>query len=287
MKLNELKRHFAGELDSLYPSEEIQSFFSLLSEEYLNMSRYEVAINSEISLSEENMAKFKSAIHRLQQQEPIQYIMGKTEFYGLPFIVNEHTLIPRPETEELVSWILEEVSQIKTPLKILDMGTGTGCIAISLAKNLANAMVTALDISEEAIKTSHENAKINVVKVEFMHRDVLNIKVLDRKYDIIVSNPPYVRQLEKREMNSNVLDYEPSSALYVSDDDPLLFYQKISKLAFTHLTENGRLFFEINEYLGKEMESLLLDEGFTNVEIRKDIFEKDRMIKCSRHESTS
>ena len=223
---------------------------------------------------------------RLKTHEPIQYILGETQFYGLPFIVTPATLIPRPETEELVDWVVSEFLHHNSELKLLDVGTGTGCIAISLAKNIPNATVSALDISKEALQVASQNAKINKVKVNFMESDIVKVKTLPQKYDVIVSNPPYVRNSEKKKMQKNVLDFEPSSALFVGDDNPLVFYSKITELASKYLNPNGLLFFEINEYLSKELIQLLEKEFFINIELKKDVFGKDRMIKAKRGEST-
>ena len=279
MKISDLKSIFKKTLSELYPSEEIQSFFNILSEKYLNLSRIEIALNRDRRLTETEAEKFQKAILRLQNHEPIQYIIGETEFYGLPFKVNTHTLIPRPETEELVEWILSEFPP-SGARGILDIGTGSGCIAISLAKNLPNAKISALDISEEALKIAEANAKLNKVEVNFFQTDILAAETLPKQYDVIVSNPPYVRELEKKQMQQNVLKYEPHSALYVKDEDPLLFYRAISRLAKNHLNPGGKLFFEINEYLAYEMTELLKAEGFKNIEIKKDIYGKDRMLKC-------
>ncbi len=279
MKISDLKSNFKKSLSELYPSEEVQSFFNILSEKYLNLSRIEIALNPERTISATEAEKFQKAILRLQNHEPIQYIIGETEFYGLPFKVNKHTLIPRPETEELVEWILSGFPP-SGARGILDIGTGTGCIAISLAKNLPNAKISALDISEEALKIAEANAKLNKVEVNFFQTDILAAETLPKKYDVIVSNPPYVRELEKKQMQQNVLKYEPHSALYVKDEDPLLFYRAISRLAKNHLNPGGKLFFEINEYLAYEMTELLKAEGFKNIEIKKDIYGKDRMLKC-------
>ncbi len=284
LNLLELKSNFKTALSELYPTEEIQSFFNILLEEYLKLSRVEIALNPEREISKEAIQDFKNAILRLKNHEPIQYIIGETEFYGLPFKVNKHTLIPRPETEELVDCIISAqklITHNSEPITILDIGTGSGCIAISLAKNLPHSKVFALDISEEALKVAKENADINKVEIDFFQTDILNTKALPKQFNIIVSNPPYVRELEKKMMQQNVLKYEPESALYVADEDPLLFYRAISNLAKTHLNPNGKLFFEINEYLSEEMKSLVRSEGFKNIEVKKDIFGKDRMLKCN------
>lgn len=255
----------------------------------MKISRIQIALNSEKEISKETVQNFQSALVRLKNHEPIQYIIGETEFYGLPFKVNKHTLIPRPETEELVEWILCEFSNQQSTIKnqqFLDIGTGSGCIAISLAKNLPNSKICALDISEEALKIARENAEMNKVEVNFFQTDILKTKTLPKKFNIIVSNPPYVRELEKKWMQQNVLNYEPDSALFVTDNDPLLFYRAISKLAKQHLQPNGNLFFEINEYLANELTELLKSENFKNIEVKKDIFGKDRMLKCSLNEQS-
>ena len=199
------------------------------------------------------------------------------------FKVNESTLIPRPETEELVEWILKE--NRNRIINILDIGTGSGCIAISLAKNLPNANVYALDISKEALKTAKFNADLNDVEIEFIEADILSIydsklDVLSHKFDIIVSNPPYVREKEKPLMKPNVINNEPHLALFVKDEKPLQFYEAITEFAINNSTKNGELFFEINEFLGRKMIQLLIDNNFKNVELKQDIFRKDRMIKA-------
>lgn len=273
------------QLSGLYPSEETQSFFNILSKKYINLSRIEIALNPEKTISEEDFEKFQQALFRLKNHEPIQYIIGETEFFGLLFKVNKSTLIPRPETEELIEWIISSqklITHNPQHITILDIGTGSGCMAISLAKNLSNAEVSALDISKGALKIAQQNAELNRVEVEFLQADILKTETLLKQYDLIVSNPPYVRELEKKQMQRNVLKYEPDSALYVKDKDPLLFYRVISQLAKKHLKPNGKLFFEINEYLADELTLLLKNEGFQNIEVKKDIFGKDRMIKCNK-----
>lgn len=291
MKISELKSSFKSSLEGLYPSEEVQSFFDILADKYLSLSRIQIALKPDAKVSEDNSERFEKAILRLKKQEPIQYIIGETEFYGLLFKVNQHTLIPRPETEELVEWIVSEqasATQKDNSITVLDIGTGSGCIAISLAKNLLNSEVHAVDISSEAIKMARQNAVENGVAVEFFQTDVLKAKSLpsgavqsEKRYDIIVSNPPYVRELEKEQMQPNVLEYEPETALFVHDNDSLLFYRVISRLAKTSLKPGGTLFFEINEHFGNEVMVLLKDEGFNKIEVKQDIYGKDRMVKGS------
>ena len=249
------------------------------------MTRLDISLNLETKVSEENKAKFLEALHRLTQFEPIQYIIGSTEFYGLSLKVNNHTLIPRPETEALVHWILEDLKEmnLSSSYKILDIGTGSGCIAIALATKLQKVKVSAIDISERALKVAKLNAINNNVAIEFEQKNILNTESLSEEYDVIVSNPPYVRESEKRNMNANVLNHEPATALYVSDENPLVFYTKIAQIASTHLKNNGSLYFEINEYLSKDVVNMLKSEGFSEVEIRKDLFGKERMIKAKLH----
>lgn len=253
----------------------------------MDRTRIEIALNPKVEVLEEDLERFKDAILRLKKHEPVQYIIGETEFYGLDFKVNKYTLIPRPETEELVEWIISEFRFSTEVINILDIGTGSGCIAISLAKNLPNAEVNALDVSSEALKIALQNAEFNEVRVDFYETDILKAKTLptgvgqtSRKYDVIVSNPPYVRELEKNQMQPNVLEYEPETALFVKDEDPLLFYKAISHLAKVSLKPNGQLFFEINEQFGEELKAFLKEEGFQQIEVKQDIYGKDRMLKC-------
>lgn len=283
MKLKEIKSKFNDDLHGIYPGLEIDSFFKLLSEAYLNLSPVEIVLQSDMEIEPAIQEKFSAALKRLKAYEPIQYIIGRTEFFGLPLNVNPDTLIPRPETEELVKLTLQEVAEANTAekLRILDIGTGAGCIAVALAKNLPDAEISAMDVSEEALKVAEENAKINKVDVHYFQGDILTMESLPEKYHFIVSNPPYVRLSEKRMMDSNVVDFEPELAIFVTDEDPLLFYRKIAQLAKRQLTENGKLFFEINEYLGEDLLALIIDEGLENIHLIKDIYGKNRMLKCS------
>jgi release factor glutamine methyltransferase len=290
MTLTAFKVFFKEALSGIYPRTEIDSFFFILMEEKLNLQRIDTVLKPNFLISDTNLTDLKNILKRLQKEEPIQYILGNTEFYGLPFFVNENTLIPRSETEELVTWVLEEAAMwqsntdaIKkeiTPISILDIGTGTGCIPISIAKNLPRAKISAIDISSEALKIAKKNRLLNKVDVDFIELDILKAKELPQKFDIIVSNPPYVRELEKIEIKNNVLENEPHLALFVADENPLIFYNKIADLAKQQLSKNGLLFFEINQYLGKETIALLKEKGFKNITLRKDLFGNNRMIKC-------
>jgi release factor glutamine methyltransferase len=279
MIIKSLKSHFNKTLSELYPDTEIQSFFNLLSEQILNMKRIDVSQNLYSVVSGKKYDKFLKAIVGLKKHQPIQYILGDTEFYGLVFKVSPSVLIPRPETEELVDWIIKD-SKEKQNISILDIGTGSGCIAVTLAKKLPNAKLFALDVSAEALKLAIINAETNEVEVEFIEADILDWDFGDLEFDIIVSNPPYVRELEKEAMSANVLNHEPHLALFVKDDDALLFYRTITAVANKILKPKGQLFFEINENLGEDTKQLLVDAGYENIELKQDVFDKNRMLKA-------
>lgn len=281
-KIKDLRTDFCNSLNEQYTTEETHSFFYILSEKFLGLKRVDIAISLDMIVPDRAIHYFMEAQNRLKLYHPIQYIIGDTEFYGLPFIVNSHVLIPRPETEELVDWIVKDltVSVKKEQIKILDIGTGSGCIAISLAKNLPEAKVSAIDISENAIEVANANAKLNDVDVHFTVSDALRMEHLLEKFDVIVSNPPYVRELEKKEIQPNVLENEPHLALFVPDHDPLVFYKKITELANHNLNADGVLYFEINQYLGNETMQMIEGKGFESVKLRKDIYANDRMIRA-------
>ena len=280
MTFAELKAHIHNCLQPLYPKSEINSFYFILLQHYGNYTTADVLANADTLLTDNIKQSIQQAITELQTAKPIQYILGETEFFSNRFFVNENVLIPRPETEELVDWVLQEYPDKSEKIKILDVGTGSGCIAISLAKALPNAVVTAIDVSEGALKVAKRNAELNSVVTHFLQQDILRIETLPNKYDIIISNPPYVRELEKKEIRHNVLEYEPHLALFVPDNKPLLFYDKIATLAQQSLNTNGSLFFEINQYLGQEMQTLLEQKHFTEITLRQDLFGNDRMIKA-------
>lgn len=280
MQLKQYKVYFSDKLSSIYPQTEIDTFFIYLIEEYLGLQRIDMIMKPDYEITIEKETVLNTALERLLKEEPIQYIIGKTEFYGLPFNVNKHTLIPRPETEELVEWVLNTTEK-EEKLNIIDIGTGTGCIPISLKKHLPNTNISAIDVSEDALKIAKLNAELNNIDINFIRKDILKTEQLTQMYDVIVSNPPYVRNLEKVEIKNNVLENEPHLALFVDDNNPLIFYSKIADLAKNHLTKNGVLFFEINQYLGKETVDMLKEKGFTNIELRKDFSTNDRMIKAS------
>ena len=284
--LKDLQNIFHKELDVIYGKDEVNSFFFLCTAYYLNVPRFQITLEPEFTINKSETDTFFKVLDHLKQQRPIQYILGETEFYGSLFKVNENVLIPRPETEELVDKIIRAVTSnpVEKSLNILDIGTGSGCIAISLAKNLPNTKVYALDVSKDAIKVAKQNAELNNVEINLIEADILNKNCHslineEFKFDIIVSNPPYVRNLEKVEIQSNVLDNEPHLALFVDDENPLLFYKAITEFAVNNLKPNGRLYFEINQYLGEETKQLLVDANFENIELLKDLNGNDRMLK--------
>jgi release factor glutamine methyltransferase len=279
MRIKEFRTQFIQELSSIHGADEAESFFYLILEDQKQLKRIDLALQPDLVFSDADLDYWNAILIELKKEIPVQYLLGKTHFYGLEFEVNENVLIPRPETEELVEWIIQsQKSAVSSQqLRILDIGTGSGCIAISLAKNIPNAQVYAIDVSAKVLATAQKNAEINSVNVTFIKKNILETTDLEQQFDIIVSNPPYVRNLEKEEIKKNVLEYEPHLALFVEDDNALIFYRKIAELAQKNLATKGQLFFEINQYLGNEMIQLLEKMNFKNVELRKDIYGNDRM----------
>ena len=255
-----------------FPRREVISFAYLSIEKILGYSKSDCIINSDKQLSNESVNLFKKIISDLRKNIPIQYVLGEANFYGLKFKVNRSTLIPRVETEELVEYILNYKFN-----SVLDIGTGSGCIAISIAKN-TDSRVTAIDISNEAIEIAKRNGIHNSVDVNFIVDDIFNF-CHDKKYDLIVSNPPYVLESEKKYIHRNVIDYEPHDALFVNDSNPLIFYIKIIEIAKNNLNKDGLLFFEINEKFSNQIIELLTDLNFVEIELKKDINGRDRIIK--------
>ena len=292
--VRDCRKYYAGELEKIYGSDEANALIMILLEHYFNIDRMKITMDPELRLSESEMLTLHFAVKELLKNKPVQYIIGETEFCGMRFFVNENVLIPRPETEELVNKLAvtpnssfrpkrSGVEKSPTHISILDIGTGSGCIAISLAKLLKNSSVAAVDVSEKALEVAKKNAEANEVNVTFIKDDILNPQnrdLLNGQFDIIVSNPPYVCESEKSEMRANVLDYEPSTALFVSDNDPLIFYRKILEFAQKALKPNGEVWFEINEKFGEEMQDLCFDMGFNNIEIIKDFRDRDRILKA-------
>lgn len=308
--VRDCRRYYAGELEKLYGSDEANALIMILLEHYFNIDKIKIALEPDLRLSESELLTLHFAVKELLKNKPVQYIIGETEFCGMRFFVNENVLIPRPETEELVNQLIScsvnqlavnphqsfrpdierrEMGAEKSPanISILDIGTGSGCIAISLAKLLKDSYVTAVDVSEKALEVARKNAEANEVNVHFVHDDILNphVKTYGRasqQFDIIVSNPPYVCESEKSDMRANVLDYEPSTALFVSDNDPLIFYRKILEFAQKALKPDGKVWFEINEKFGKGMKNLCLEKGLKNVEIIRDFRGKERIVRAQR-----
>ena len=272
MKLASFKKEFLESITPLYNKDEASSLYYMLCEESLALSKSKLIIAEDMDLSVEKTNQLYNCLDRLKKHEPIQYVLGKTIFCKLNFFVNKSVLIPRPETEELVNIILKSQLGDKT---ILDIGSGSGCIAISLAKHSPKANVTALDVSKDAIELSQRNAKENDVKLEFINADILNYKS-DKKYDIIVSNPPYVFESQRKHMSKNVLDYEPELALFVKNDDPLKFYKAILDFSKNSLNKDGKIYFEINEKCKNEIKDLAYYYNYLNVDCKLDVFGKYR-----------
>ena len=296
--VRDCRKYYASQLESICGSDEANALIMILLEHYFNIDRVKIALEPDLRLSESELLTLHFAVKELLKNRPIQYIIGETEFCGMRFFVNENVLIPRPETQELVEKLAVSSYQFssfrpkrsgveKSPanVSILDIGTGSGCIAISLAKLIPNSAVTAVDVSEEALEVARKNAEDNGVNVHFVLDDIIQpttAELIDNQFDIIVSNPPYVCDSEKSEMRANVLDHEPSSALFVPDNDPLIFYRKILEFAQKVLKPNGQIWFEINEKFGKETAELCREKGFKNVEIIKDFRGKERVVRAQR-----
>jgi len=273
MKVSNIIPYFKEELDGITDAREITAWAYLVIQYLFGLNRSDTIVYSNKVISMKNSDQIKQIINELKENKPIQYILGETEFYGLKYKVNKHTLIPRPETEELIDWVLKEDFN-----SILDIGTGSGCIAISLAKH-SSAQIVAIDNCEKALEVAKENAKLNKVDIKFYTKDIFQSTDLF-SLDVIVSNPPYILESEKENMKANVLQYEPHLALFISDKDPLVFYKKIGSLAARSLNCGGKLFFEINEQYGSEISKMLSKIGFVDIALKKDINDKDRMIKA-------
>ncbi|MBN2662402.1 MAG: peptide chain release factor N(5)-glutamine methyltransferase [Bacteroidales bacterium] len=284
MILDQLKSIFKNKLKNSYSQIEIFHLFSIFSQEILKISKNTILTEPDFFIPDNKIDEFYVVLKKLTDFEPVQYIIGKTEFYNLQFLVDKNVLIPRPETEEIVDIILK--TENLDQKKILDIGTGSGCIAISLKKN-SNAEVFATDISENVIITAKKNALLNSVDINFIQHDILSAKnilfnQIELNFDIIISNPPYVRNSEKKLMKSNVLNFEPSLALYVSDEKPLLFYEAIKNFALSSLKKNGMIYLEINEFLSEQTANLFRNKEFSSVEIKKDLSNKNRFLRIKK-----
>lgn len=280
MSLNDIKQALKKQLADQFESVELNPILSILIEHITGWDQLHQALHKDQPISAEQRLAFEKAATELAACRPIQYITGKAWFMGEPYTVNDQVLIPRPETEELVDWIIEYAEIKGKALRILDIGTGSGCIAIALKKALPEAKVSAIDISTNALKIAASNADGLNAEIEFIPLDILNTAFLPDQYDVIVSNPPYIPLQEMKNMELQVTDYEPNIALFVPDEDPLVFYKAIARLAKLHLASNGQLFFEIHYDQGDAMIALL-DEMHFHAELRADLFGKDRMIRAS------
>ena len=287
MTLNEARTVLSKELKNIYDSDELKNIADLVLEYVTGLPRMEQIRSKKPWLTCHELENLDTITERLKQSEPVQYVLGEAWFTGMKFKVNKNVLIPRPETEELVDWIVKELNvQYSTPntqCSMLDVGTGSGCIPIALKQKLPQAKISAVDVCSEALFTATENAValeayVNFILLDFLQEEKWN--ELDT-YDVIVSNPPYVMQKEKDSMHKRVTSHEPSLALFVPDDDALIFYRKLADFSLLHLNTGGKLFVEINESLGKDVMDLFLSKGFAIVELRKDMQGKDRMIKAT------
>ncbi len=267
-------------LSSHYPQSEVTALARIIATELLGFSQTTFFLKDDVALTAEQETLLANAVERLKKHEPIQYILGYSDFCGLRFAVTPAVLIPRPETSELVEWIAAENPTAKS---ILDIGTGSGCIAVSLAAKLPTAQVTAWDISAQALAIAQKNSDTNGCKVHFKERDILTYEPQEsEKFDVIVSNPPYIKEVEKKEMNDNVLLWEPHLALFVPDNDPLLFYRTIAQKAQKMLAPGGRLYFEINRAHGADTVAMLQAMNYHNIALRKDFADNDRMIVAQK-----
>lgn len=277
--MHPLVRYIREALHGYYTDVEALSLAKMLLVDVFGFTTLELYGGKDRSFSEKEQELLSDIVKRLQNHEPLQYIIGRETFMGLDIEVDENVLIPRPETQELVNWILDDY-RLDEGCKILDIGTGSGCIPIALAHYMSGAKLEAWDISDGALELAQRNAKRNDVKVLFCKQNVLEMVPSALRYDVIVSNPPYITEKEKVDMEPNVLDWEPSIALFVPDSDPLLFYRKIAELGLGMLVQGGALYFEINRAYGAMMKSMLENMGYKHVELRKDMFGNDRMIKA-------
>jgi len=281
-KIRDIRETYLKELKKLYPENESAAFLDLIIEKRLGINRLKRLSSPDLRISESEILKIHFDVRELKKHRPIQYILGESQFLDLNLMVNENVLIPRPETEELVLWIVEN-EKPKKNLFILDIGTGSGCIALSLKQLIPESKIWACDLSEEALKVASQNATKNHLEVNFFKTNILQEVIPDLlpSLDIIVSNPPYVTEAEKAQMQFNVLDFEPPDALFVKNEDPLIYYRNICRLAASKLKPGGRLYFEINQKYGKEVTDIMKSAGFKYPVVKKDIFDKNRMVSAT------
>jgi len=283
MNLKDLKQQFISIINKDYDAEESTALFNLAAEHELKLRRSQLLMMHDQEVEQADVEQLLQIAKEIANGRPLQYIFGETEFYRLKFQVNSDVLIPRPETEELVHLIIQTIEgSVQSGLRLLDIGTGSGCIPISIKHSLPDIEVSALDVSEPALAVARSNAKLNKATITFIQADILTYQT-EEVYDVIVSNPPYIKEDEKASMHQNVLSHEPHLALFVSNEDPLIFYKAIADFSQTHLSKEGILFFEINEFLGSEMLNMLSSKDFRNIQVFKDMQGKDRMISCQYH----
>jgi release factor glutamine methyltransferase len=282
-KVSDIMNYFRGELYSLYDKEEIEKFIEYCFGEFIAFKKTDLLLKQDKTVSESDLLKFHFAVKDLKRGRPIQYVIGKTWFYGMEFMVTNDVLIPRPETEELVRLVIDEAKKHNESFSILDIGTGSGCIAVALKKNLPRCHVYALDISEEALNVAKQNAEKNNCEIHFIHGDILDKMSWQKLHacTVIVSNPPYVKKSEINLMHKNVVEYEPHAALFVNDENALVFYKAIAEVGKEKLKSEGAIYVEINESLGLETAILFQKEGYKDVQLIQDMQKKDRMIRIT------
>lgn len=280
MLLNEFRNHFTDTLIDDYPKTEITSFFRRLTDFYFQWPPTFMVLNPDYQLNQGELEKLSVALGALEEHKPLQYITNEAYFYGRTFYVNENVLIPRPETEDLVNWVLKDYLEVQHSLDVLELGTGSGCIAVSLVKEQSLFNIDALEVSEMALEVAKKNADFHHAKINFIQKDMKSLEFWNKSLDVVISNPPYVVPREKKEMLPNVLDHEPHLALFTPEKDPLYFYKKIIVLAQSSLKPNGHLYFEINPNFSETLEAFVKAHTFKDIEVRNDIFGKKRMLKA-------
>ena len=280
MLLNEFRNHFTDTLIDDYPKTEITSLFRRLTDFYFQWPPTFMVLNPDYQLNKVELEKLSVALGALEEHKPLQYITNEAYFYGRTFYVNENVLIPRPETEDLVNWVMKDYLEVQHSLDVLDLGTGSGCISVSLAKEQSLFNVEALEVSEMALEVAKKNADFHHVKINFIQKDMKSLEFWNKPLDVIISNPPYIVPREKKEMLPNVLNHEPHLALFTPEKDPLYFYKKIIVLAQSSLKPNGHLYLEINPIFSESLEAFVKAHTFKDIEVRNDIFGKKRMLKA-------